>query len=68
MNQLSETLIARRDRLLGENTPLFMMLRSFTYLSWWNEQHNEFGMSAYIEPVIADARAATVEFFKSANR
>ena len=68
MTQSTETLTARRDRLLGENTPLFMMLRSFTYLGWWNERRSESGMSAYIEPMIAEARAATLEFFKSANR
>ena len=68
MTQSAETLTAGHARLLGENTPLFMMLRSFTYLGWWNERRNEFYVSAYIEPVIAEARAATLEFFKSANR
>ena len=47
MTQSTETLTARRDRLLGENTPLFMMLRSFTYLGWWNERRNEFYVGLY---------------------
>jgi len=42
-----------------------MMLRSFTYLGWWNERRNEPGMSDYIEPVVAEARAATLEFFNT---
>jgi hypothetical protein len=44
-----------------------MMLRSFTYLGWWNERRYEPGMSAYIEPVVAEARAATREFLKTAG-
>ena len=48
-----------------DSLPLFMMLRSFTYLGWWNERRNEPGMSAYIEPVVAEARAATLEFFNT---
>jgi hypothetical protein len=47
MTQSTETLTARRDRLLGENTPLFMMLRGFTYLGWWNERRNEFYVGLY---------------------
>ena len=67
MNQLSETLTVRRDRLPGENTPLFMMLRSFTYLGWWNERRYEPDMSTYFEPMVAEARAATLEFFNTAG-
>ena len=48
-----------------DSLPLFMMLRSFTYLGWWNERRNEPGMSDYIEPVVAEARAATLEFFNT---
>ena len=50
-----------------QSLPLFMMLRSFTYLGWWNERRHEPGMSAYIEPVVAEARAATLEFFNTAG-
>ena len=50
-----------------DSLPLFMMLRSFTYLGWWNERRYEPGMSAYIEPVVAEARAATLEFFNTAG-
>ena len=48
-----------------DSLPLFMMLRSFTYLGWWNERRNEPGMLAYIEPVVAEASAAPVEFFNT---
>ncbi len=48
-----------------DSLPLFMMLRSFTYLGWWHERRYEPGMSAYIEPVVAQARAATLEFFNT---